>query len=204
MHQPDKEDQLWSSEYTVRGESNYLHRMYYFLHRFGLQSNIICSARYKSDERDAIIDRSKLYAVLKSIIDQYPELAIVGVMESSPKPGRYRLRRALLHRIHLHTCTEFIETQDGVSPDLLERLHGEWLWTAAKPDKPWWKVVVVNGQDVVFVFHHFVCDGRFGYLFHKAFAEALNAMPRPSASPAPMTDTVEVDAAKAPHCNNAG
>lgn len=172
-----------------------MHRMHYLLHRFGLQSNIICSARYHKDDGSNKITRPAVYAALNSILALYPELAIVGVLEKSPKPGKHRLRRALLHRINLSACTEFIDTpEDEITPKLLEKLHGEWLWTADKPDKPWWKVVVVNHQHVVFVFHHFVCDGRFGYAFHHAFATALDGIHEPSTTPS----VVEIDVAQAP------
>lgn len=185
-----------SAAYTVRDDSNYLHRMYYFLHRFGLQSGVVGSARYTYDHGHRRLTKPQVYAALHRVIAQYPELAMVGVVQPSPTAGLHRLKRALLHRINLDTCTQFVDSpDDGVDARLLEKFHRQWLWTTTKPDTPWWQVVVINGRDVVFFFHHFVCDGRFIYTFHRALAEALNALP--AAVPA-VSPTVPVDAATVP------
>ena len=40
--------------------------------------------------------------------------------------------------------------------------------------KPW-RIVVVNAEDVVFVYHHSIGDGICGYPFHRSLLKALNA-----------------------------
>ena len=59
---------------------------------------------------------------------------------------------------------------------LLQAEHNTWFNTDDKT-KPLWRVVV-NGPKVLFVFHHSVCDGRSGMIFHRSLLAALNKVIR--------------------------
>ena len=59
---------------------------------------------------------------------------------------------------------------------MLQVEHNTWFNTGDKT-KPLWRVVV-NGSKVLFVFHHSVCDGRSGTIFHRSLLAALNKVVR--------------------------
>jgi Alcohol acetyltransferase len=154
-------------------------RFFYIQHRLGLQSNIIVSALYSSSTlNESGLSKENVISALKTVISNHPELGLVGVLDKSTKKGHHILHLALLNSINLDTCVEFID-DDGLSigPEFFERVHREWPWTSdePKPEQPWWKVMVIGRRQVVFVFHHVVCDGRFGLIFHREFLAALNS-----------------------------
>ncbi|KAH6986705.1 alcohol acetyltransferase [Ilyonectria destructans] len=165
---------------TVVRPSNYLDRMFYIQHRVGAQSNIILSAHYASasgaDQKS--LTREAVYSAVRSVITEYPELSLIGVAEPLGKKGHHALRLAALHEIDLDTCVEFRDDDEPkATPEALERLHNEWDWTDEQfnPRQPWWKVVVLGGQQAVFVYHHIVCDGRFSQMFQRQLLAGLNS-----------------------------
>ncbi|KPM43803.1 hypothetical protein AK830_g2723 [Neonectria ditissima] len=164
---------------TVVRPSNYLDRMFYLYSRVGVQSNILISAHYTSSTFDGRkrLDKEAVYSAVRSVLEKYPELSIIGVPEPLPKKGHHSLLIAALHEIDLETCVEFLDDEPpSVSAEVIERLHNQWDWTDEQfnPRRPWWKVVVLGRQEVVFVFHHIVCDGRFGHTFHLEFLAGIN------------------------------
>ncbi|KAH7169917.1 alcohol acetyltransferase [Dactylonectria macrodidyma] len=165
---------------TVVRPSNYLDRMFYIQHRVGAQSNILLSAHYTSTSEAGpkSLPREAVYSAVRSVITEYPELSLIGLAEPLDSKGRHELRVAALHEIDLETCIEFRDTDEPkITPKALECLHNEWNWTDEQfnPRQPWWKVVVLGGQQVVFVYHHLVCDGRFSQMFQRQFLIGLNS-----------------------------
>ncbi|KAF7553117.1 hypothetical protein G7Z17_g3866 [Cylindrodendrum hubeiense] len=177
----DNEDTKASAYCTaVRPSTDYLDRMFYIQHRVGAQSNVLLSAHYASttEAGQKRLSRAAVYSAVRSVITTYPELSLIGLPETMGKKGRHGLRLAALHEIDLTTCIEFRDDEaPNANAKIIERLHNEWDWTDEQfnPRQPWWKVVVLGGQEVVFVFHHIVCDGRFGHFFHRQFLAALNS-----------------------------
>ena len=90
---------------------------------------------------------------------------------SGSTKGNSLLYRALLRDADLNKCIKFLdEKQYGlrVGPDLLERMHNEWLWQRDEDTRiPWFKLVVVGGRELAFVYHHAVTDGMGGTVFHR-------------------------------------
>ncbi|KAJ4309315.1 hypothetical protein N0V84_011573 [Fusarium piperis] len=152
--------------------------MFYIQHRIGAQSNVLLSAHYApTTTPDGRLSKEAVYFALRSVIEAYPELSLIGVPKATHNGKKHLLLLAALHEIDLETCVEFLDDHEPASgPQLLERLHNEWLWTdeTFDPRNPWWKIVVLGRQEVVFVFHHIVCDGRFGHFFHRKFLEGIN------------------------------
>ncbi|KAH7140296.1 alcohol acetyltransferase [Dactylonectria estremocensis] len=168
-----------SPYYTVVRPSNCLDRMFYLQYRVGAQSNVLVSAHYapttSSHDR---LPKEAVYSAIYSIIETYPELSLIAVQKASKNRKQHRLLLAAMHEIDLETCVEFHDDEEPVaSPKVIERLHNEWCWTDEQfnPRKPLWKVVVLGGREVVFVFHHMICDGRFAQIFHREFLATINS-----------------------------
>jgi hypothetical protein len=73
-------------------------------------------------------------------------------------------------------CVSFIDCYGDSEPgmrNLLEEAHNEWLDIEAKA-LSLWKLIVVNGVHVLFIFYHSVCDGIGGTEFHWSVLAALN------------------------------
>lgn len=154
--------------------------MFYLEHRVGALSNIIISAHYApvTSSGEALLSKTAVYATVRSVIDKYPELSIIGIRQELGEKGHHALNLAALHEIDLETCIEFRDDESpSATAEVVQRLHNTWNWTDKQfhPRQPWWKVVVLGRQEVVFVFHHLVCDGRFGYFFHGEFLAGINS-----------------------------
>ena len=82
-----------------------------------------------------------------------------------------------MKEIDLTDCVQFVheEVDEKGLTELLEREHNKWFNYEAT--KPLWRVVVVNHVHVLFVFHHAICDGWSGVLFHQSLLSALNIPP---------------------------
>ncbi|KAJ9137069.1 Peroxidase family protein [Pleurostoma richardsiae] len=162
--------------YTFVRESGFHERLFYLWHRLGLQSNVLVSARYTSSRAGEGLTESGVFSALRETIKAHTGLAAVGVIRPGHKSGRHILHRVMLHSIDLRSCVEFVDDEGiGAGAEFFERIHNQWYFTADEPKGPWWRVFVLGRRDVVFVFHHFVCDGRSGYDFHRTFLAALNS-----------------------------
>ncbi|KAH7187997.1 alcohol acetyltransferase-domain-containing protein [Fusarium oxysporum] len=174
-----KNDMASSPYYTVVRPSNCLDRMFYLQHRVGAQSNVLVSAHYApTTPTHDRLPKEAVYSAVYSIVEKYPELSLIAVREASNNGKQHRLLLAAMHEIDLETCVEFHDDEEPVAgPKVIERIHNEWCWTDEQfnPRKPLWKVVVIGGCEVVFVFHHIICDGRFGQMFHHEFLSAINS-----------------------------
>ncbi|KAK9350309.1 alcohol acetyltransferase [Lipomyces doorenjongii] len=163
------------SQYELVRKSGHYETMYNLFHELGIQSNILVSATY-SHCRTSRLTEPTLFKALHIVINHHPALGIIGVRRSSQKKnGNHRLWEARLNTINLKTCVEFVQ-YDGEDQGLqrvIEKSHNEWFSTEDKI-RPWWKLVVVNGAHVLFVYHHMIGDGRSGYAFHRSLLAALN------------------------------
>lgn len=150
--------------------------MFYLFHRLGIQSNILVSGRYDGGN----LTKASVLDALRTVALKHSALWHVFVYRPSLiKKAQHVLHLAALHTIDIEKCVEFVEDDGaGITTDLLERCHNEWLYTSDEPDTPWWKLVV-KGHDIIFVYHHAVGDGMSGYTFHHEFLDALNSAPTP-------------------------
>ncbi|KAJ5917575.1 hypothetical protein N7466_011129 [Penicillium verhagenii] len=120
-----------------------------------------------------------MYKALPLVISEHPALATILVDQPSMKKmGRKRTWQARLKRICFKDCVRFIDDVAGKEhfTQLLQVEHNTWFNTDDKT-KPLWRVVV-NGSQILFVFHHSVCDGRSGMIFHRSLLAALNKVTR--------------------------
>jgi hypothetical protein len=85
---------------------------------------------------------------------------------------------------------EFVHEEiedDEAFARLLERCHSKWItnteYNYHTALKPYWRLVVVNGTDAFFIYHHMIGDGLSGYAFHRSFLVALNAQDEEPGSP---------------------
>lgn len=170
--------------------------MFYIYHRLGIQSNILIAATYDNKNNGSRpLTKPAVLGALQTVVEKQAMMRAVGVMTPSPKKGNHRLHVALLHSIDLETCVDFIDDPEdrGVTPEIIERAHNAWDYATNEPDKPWFKLMVVGGRHIVFVYHHFVADGMSGYVFHREFLTALNS--QPSSPPAKRSWVVGADPA---------
>ncbi|KAH8722026.1 alcohol acetyltransferase-domain-containing protein [Ilyonectria robusta] len=154
-------------------------RMFFMFHRLGIQSNILVSARYAPaglDEGNRL-SRTAITAALRSVVEAHSALRIVGVVQQSPKGDSHHLHIGMLHSIDLDHCIEFVDDVDGADADFFEKLHNKWEWFEEDSGRPWWRVYVVGGRDVVFVLHHLVADANSGIVFHRTLLRGLNSLP---------------------------
>ncbi|KXH26771.1 hypothetical protein CSAL01_00317 [Colletotrichum salicis] len=170
-----------SSHYTIVRKTTNLDRMFYTYHRLGIQSNVLVAARYASAQpgkQRLILSDDAVFSALHAVVSKYPELGLVGVVGPAAQGDKHLLSLATLNEINLERCVEFIDDETAqVDAKFLENLHGKWHWAdgTVEAGVPWWKIIVVGRRDVVFVYHHLVCDGAFGMTFHRELLDALNA-----------------------------
>ncbi|TDZ62017.1 putative alcohol acetyltransferase FCK4 [Colletotrichum trifolii] len=173
------QEDVGTGHYTIVRKATHVDRMFYLYHRLGIQSNVVVAARYAATHNDGprrSLSDETVFSAMNAVISKYPELGLVGAVEPG-EGSSHTLAVASLHSIDLRTCLEFVDNNVGeVDAQYLEKLHDQWPWAdgEVKPGQPWWKVFVVGRRDVVFMFHHLVCDGSFGMTFHREFLAALN------------------------------
>ncbi|KAH6713070.1 alcohol acetyltransferase-domain-containing protein [Leptodontidium sp. MPI-SDFR-AT-0119] len=167
-----------SQSYELSRPAGRLETYFTLFHDLNLQSNIIVSASYTSTEKRPL-DASVLYPALRLVIKQHPALSIVtSSRPSTLRANHSRAWEARIKVINLKDCVSFINhfdtSKDGLA-SLLERQHNEWYRTEDKT-KPLWRLLVVNHEHIIFVYHHLICDGIGGLAFHKALLAALNTV----------------------------
>lgn len=124
-------------------------------HELGIQNNILVSVKYHHNS--ATLSRERLFRALARVISDLPSLSIIGVSQpSEKKAGHHRLWEARIPSIDLRGCVRFI---NGWSDDdhnmarILESEHNQ-KFDSQDKTKPWWRIVVVNGTTVAFIYHH--------------------------------------------------
>ena len=121
-----------------------------------------------------------IYAALPLVISEHPVLGTIVVEQpSTKKKGNKRTWQAHLKTIDFKDCIKFVDDAIGKQQcvRLLEKEHDTWFEVEDKT-KPLWRLVVVNGTKVLFVFHHTICDGKSGVVFHRSLLAALNKVNR--------------------------
>ena len=120
-----------------------------------------------------------IYTALPLVVSEHPALATILVDQpSTKKMGRKRTWQARLRKICFQDCVRFIDNvvEKEQFIRLLQEEHDTWFNTEDKT-KPLWRVVV-SGSKILFIFHHSVCDGRSGMIFHRSLLAALNKVTR--------------------------
>ncbi|KAJ5719807.1 Alcohol acetyltransferase [Penicillium malachiteum] len=161
---------------TDQNSQDRYQREFGLLHRFGLQSNVICVASFSNVEEKTTLSRAVLYPALRKVIRKYPELGMVYFLrESTQKSSQHRSFLGVLPQINLDRHVEFIEIpteeeQDGLTATI-ERYHGLWFDKSAEPP---WKLVIVNNKHALLVFDHFITDGKGSTFIFESLLQALN------------------------------
>ena len=148
--------------------------MWYLYHRLGIQSNVVVAAEYAHADNGVRLSKPAVLEALRTVVEANAGLRLVGVATPSPRKGRHTMHIAMLNEIDLEACVDFIEEESlGITAEQIERAHNQWYFDEA--DGPWFRLWIVNGRTVVFIFHHLVADGRSGYIFHQQFLASLNS-----------------------------
>ncbi|KAF4984008.1 hypothetical protein FZEAL_713 [Fusarium zealandicum] len=162
--------------YTLVRGTGVLQRLWYLYHRLGIWSNILVAAHYTSVDGNGLT-KEVLLDALGTVAMSHPSLWQVFVKRPSSNPGCHGLHTAVLRTIDLDKCIEYLDDdqgEPGITSDILEYAHNEWLWTADEPDRPLWKLLV-KGRNIIFVYHHSLGDGVSGMVFHRELLAALNS-----------------------------
>ncbi|KAL5322671.1 hypothetical protein ACEPPN_010646 [Leptodophora sp. 'Broadleaf-Isolate-01'] len=146
-------------------------------HDLGIQSNVRVSCEYFHETKK--LSPARVFRALGQVIQEIPALSIIGVSQpSEKKEGNHRTWEARLPILGFHDCVEFLNDSSVKSDTALakisEGIHNRWFDTQ-NTTKPWWRLLIVNGTNAIFVFHHSIGDGISGYAFHKSLLAALNA-----------------------------
>lgn len=133
---------------------------------------------------------------------------MIAVTRKHDADGKHYLKLGMLKSIDLDRCVEYIDDVDSVDTGFFEGVHNTWEWLEDEPSRPWWKVYVVGGRDVVWVSHHVLCDANSGIPFHRTFLHGLNDYyasitaakeeEEEEKKPAPVDAVVALDPAKFP------
>jgi hypothetical protein len=157
---------------TLKGPFEVLTHVF---HNLGIQSNVVVSAKYS--HKSEVLSPAIVFRALREVLKEHPTLSIIGVAQpSEKKKGNHRLWEVRLPVINLQDCVEFVDTPNDGDDNLArqyEAIHNQWFDTA-NISKPWWKLLVVKGSHVFFIYHHSIGDGLSGYAFHRSLLAAIN------------------------------
>ncbi|OKL62171.1 hypothetical protein UA08_02770 [Talaromyces atroroseus] len=150
---------------------------FYVVSRLGIQSNVIIAATYTSTNGKLSLDKETLYPALKQVVQKYPELGMVSFARPSErKTSQHRRWSGFLRQVNLDDHVKFVEIstekeREGLR-STIESYHG--LWFDDISERPPWSLFVVNGRHAIFVFHHYITDGRGATYVLGSLLEALN------------------------------
>ncbi|KAJ7498071.1 alcohol acetyltransferase [Mycena galericulata] len=132
-------------------------------HFLGLDSGVLCSARYTNAD-GATLTKELLFFALKKVIQIHPSLAVRLEAEGSSRPLLVKL-----NSIELSLVVKFTDNND------LEAAMQRQLSTPfdTRAQLPLWRVEVLKDGTVVFIFHHAIGDGLSGVAFHQSLLAAL-------------------------------
>jgi hypothetical protein len=146
---------------TLKGPFEVLTHVF---HNLGIQSNVVVSAKYS--HKSEVLSPAIVFRALREVLKEHPTLSIIGVAQpSEKKKGNHRLWEVRLPVINLQDCVEFVDTPNDGDDNLArqyEAIHNQWFDTA-NISKPWWKLLVVKGSHVFFIYHHSIGDGLSAY-----------------------------------------
>ncbi|KAJ6088455.1 hypothetical protein N7486_009716 [Penicillium sp. IBT 16267x] len=146
----------------------------------GLQSNVIIAASYTNTQagtEETLLSREILYPAIRQVVQRYPELSMVTFARpSATKKSHHRRWTGYLRQINLDNHVRFIqispEEEEAGLRTTMERYHG--LWFENISETPPWQLIVVNGRHTLFVFNHYLTDGRGATYILGGLLEALN------------------------------
>ncbi|KAJ5622946.1 hypothetical protein N7490_011551 [Penicillium lividum] len=174
-----------ASNQLDHGQSRFTHEQpadrfqiqtYLFSH-LGLQSNVIVAASYTSAQGTGVLSRDILYPAIPQVVQLYPELSTVTFSRpSTTKKNRNRRWSGFLRQIDLDNHVKFVhisekEEKAGLGATI-QRYHN--IWFEDVSEKPPWQFIVVNGKHVLFVFDHYLTDGRGATYILGGLLKALN------------------------------
>ncbi|KAJ5891838.1 uncharacterized protein N7473_008066 [Penicillium subrubescens] len=143
-----------------------------------MQANVIIAATYANTKAEStVLSKELIYAALQQVGPQYPELGTTTFCRpSETKSGQHRRWSAFLQQINLDDHVKFInipaeEEAQGLTATL-ERYHNLWFEPSIKPA---WQLVVANGRHLLFVYDHYITDGRGGTYILESILDALNS-----------------------------
>ena len=132
--------------------------------------------------------RALVYCALSEVIADHAALAAFVVDEDTASPYFVRLPQ-----IDLEKSVQFIASlslQDGTDPDaikefdqLLEEQHNR-NFRPLNGTLPLWRVLIIHAPEpcarfiVTFIYHHAICDGTSGLVFHRSFLSKLQKAAR--------------------------
>ncbi|GFF73116.1 hypothetical protein IFM61392_04672 [Aspergillus lentulus] len=153
-------------------------RQFALLNHFGMQANVIIVATFTNTKAGSIVlSKELIYAALQHVVRKYPELGITTFCRpSETKSGQHRRWSAFLRQINLDAHVKFInipaeEEGKGLTATI-ENYHGLWFEPSIRPA---WQLVIVNGRHILFVYDHYITDGRGGTYILESILEALNS-----------------------------
>lgn len=156
-------------------------------HHLGYYNNVGLTATYTSALLSPQSFEPLIYAALKSVIAQHPNLSAIALNEDKSYPDVYFAR---LPSIDLRSCVEFHERKgpmpgDGEADEELNQILTEQHARNYKDNlglKPFWRLAVLTSLadkttfTAAWVFHHALADGSSAFLFHETFLAALNSL----------------------------
>lgn len=153
--------------------------MFALYRHFGLQSNIIVAASYSNEDASVQLSQPQVYEALKHVVREYPQLGMIHFDQLSEEKKHRRVsayRSVIDLDEHVDFVCAAIEDEDARGlGSVMERYRGMWFEEASTESKPPWKLIVINARHALFVFDHYITDGRGAVAFHESFLDALNS-----------------------------
>ena len=167
--------------------------VYKIYHELHVQSCLVCAATYSSASTEPV-RRDVLYRALQQLIAEQYGLRVIAVARpSEKKPKEHIVWEAQLRKIDLDRIVEFVDADDTDNlHSVIEGAHNEWL-DSEDHEVPLWRLKVVNGRHLVWVYSHFVGDGMSGYAFHRGLLRLLNEQPQTTGRTASVCEPPPVD-----------
>lgn len=155
----------------------------------GIYRGVIVTCRYHTLNSRERIDQGTLYSALGRVILAQPMLR-VGLLRDDTNEASFAHIEKLSLGDHASFSTLPCQSLDEYNEQLATRQgwhHDQcWLDIAGRPP---WRVEVVEPaltepsgfQDIIFAFHHSLCDGTSGRIFHEQLLRELNNQSAPPA-----------------------
>lgn len=137
----------------------------------GHDSCVIVAAKYSTTS--GALDKPLLYQALAQLIQTHAALGVYLQGDSSKSPTYHRLQS-----IDLDQVLTFVDNND-VATAMEQQFLIPW---ERESSVPLWRLTVLTDNTVLFAFHHSICDGKSGGVFHAALLRALNGPPLPQPS----------------------
>lgn len=141
--------------------------MFESLQRLDLTSWVVVSARYVN-AASTRLDKANLFPALEQVIREH--VALAARIPLSPSP-RVWVR---LPSIDLNKVVTFFDKSIDELPFLLQDFFAK--PTEDRDDLPYWKLLVLRDNTVVFAYNHTMGDGKSGAAFHHGLLTSLNTV----------------------------